>query len=196
MGRRTLSAARSGTYPGLVEPYTVRPDRLVSAQLKIIGEYDKLCDALLEGPANWMPGMYESATGKITELEADTAFGRLARYVRMKVAGAEVEKDGVVVPITWHSLESEALFPTFEGRVRLYRVPDGTSRLELDGHYTPPGGVIGRAADAAAMHAVAQATVEDFVERTAGVLARNALGRSVAEQVDAEKLTLDADPPA
>ena len=140
--------------------------------------------------------MYESATGKITELEADTPFGRLVRYARMKVAGAQIEKDEVVVPITWHSLESEALFPTFEGRLRLYRAPDRTSRLELGGHYSPPGGVLGRAADAAAMYAVAQATVEDFVERIAAVLARNALGRSVSEQVDSGQLTLDQDPPA
>lgn len=176
-----------------MEHYAVRPDRLVSAWKKVIGEHDKLRDALLEGPANWMPGMYESATGKITELEADTAFGRLARYARMKIDAAQVDEDEVVVPITWSSLESEALFPTFEGRLRLYRVPGGTSRLELDGHYSPPGGVLGRAADAAAMYAVAQATVEDFVERIAGVLARNALGRSVAEQVDAGQLTLGPD---
>ena len=179
-----------------MEPYAVRPDRLISAHLKVIGEYDKLRDALLEGPANWMPGMYESATGKITELEADTAFGRLARYARMKVASAHVEKEAVVVSITWRALEGQTLFPTFEGRLRLYRVPDGTNQIELDGHYAPPGGVLGRAADAAAMYAGAQATVEDFVERIAGVLSRNALGRSVAEQVDAGQLTLDRDPPA
>jgi hypothetical protein len=180
----------------LVEPYAVRPDRLISAHQKVIGEYDKLRDALLEGPANWMPGMYESGTGKITELEADTAFGHLARYVRVKVAGAHVDKEAVVVPITWRALEGQALFPTFEGRLRLYRVPDGANQLKLDGHYAPPGGVLGRAADAAAMYAVAQATVEEFVERIAGVLARNALGRSVAEQVDAGQLTLDRDLPA
>jgi hypothetical protein len=177
-----------------VEHYAIPPDRLISAQQKVIGEYEKLRDALLEGPANWMPGMYESATGKITELEADSPFGRLVRYARMQVAAAQIESDEVVVPVTWHSLESQALFPTFEGRIRLYPVPDGTSRLELDGHYSPPGGVLGRAADAAAMYAVAQATVEDFVERIAAVMARNALGRSVSEQVASGRLTLDQDP--
>lgn len=179
-----------------MEHHKTPPDRFISAHQKVIGEYAKLRDALLEGPANWMPGMYESATGKITQLEADTAFGRLARYAWVKVANAQVEKEEVVVPITWHSLEGDALFPTFEGRLRLYRVPGGTNRLELDGHYAPPGGALGRAVDVAAMYAVAQATVEDFVERIAGVLARNALGRSVAEQVDAGQLTLDRDLPA
>jgi hypothetical protein len=179
-----------------VEHHRSRPDRFISAHQNVIGEYDKLRDALLEGPANWMPGLYESATGKITELEAGTPFGRLARYARMKVASAQIEKDEIVVPLTWHSLEGNALFPTFEGRLRLYRIPDGSNRLELDGHYVPPGGVLGRAADAAAMYAVAQATIEALVERIASVLARNALGRSVAEQVDAGQLTLDPDPPA
>lgn len=176
--------------------HRIRRDRFISAHQHVIGEYNKLRDALLEGPANWMPGMHESATAKITELEADTPFGRLARYARMKVASTQIEKDEIVVPLMWHSLEGEALFPTFEGRLRLYRTRDGSNRLELDGHYAPPGGVLGSAADAAAMYAVAQATIEDFVERIADVLARNALGRTVAEQVDAGKLTLDPDPPA
>lgn len=179
-----------------MERNAIPPDRLISAQQKVIAEYEKLRDALQEGPANWMPGMYESATGKITALEAGSPFGRLARYARIQVAAAQIEEDEVVVPVTWHSLESEALFPTFEGRLRLYRVPDGTSRLELDGHYSPPGGALGRAADAAAMYGVAQATVEDFVERIAAVLTRNALGRSVSEQVAGGRLTLDEESPA
>lgn len=173
-----------------MEHQTIPPGRLISAHRSVIGEYDKLRDALLEGPANWMPGMYESATGKITELQADTPFGRLARYARMEVSGAQIEKDEIVVPITWHSLEGEAFFPIFKGRLRLYRVPDGTHRLELNGHYEPPGGVLGRAPAAAAMYAVAEATVDDLTERIARVLARNALGRSVAEQVKAGQLTL------
>lgn len=169
--------------------------RVISAQRQVSGEYDKLCDALLDGPQNWMPGMYESATGKITQLEAETPFGRLARYARMNVGGARLDRHWVVVPITWRSLEAEPLFPTFTGNVRLKRLPEGTNLLQIDGIYEPPAGPLGRAADAAAMGALAKETIEDFVQRVASVLARNALGRSVDEQVRAGHLRLDVDPP-
>jgi hypothetical protein len=169
--------------------------RAISAQVKVSGEYDKLRDALMEGPQNWMPGMYESATGKITQLEADTPIGRLARYARMNVGSPRLDRHRVVVPITWRSLEAEPLFPTFTGNVRLKRLHEGTNLLQIDGSYEPPGGPLGRAADAAAMGAIAKETIEDFVERVGAVLARNALGRSVDEQVTAGHLTLDVDPP-
>lgn len=167
----------------------------VSAQTTVIGEFGKLSDALIEGPANWMPGVYESPTGKITQLKADTPFGKLARYARIRVASAKSAPNEVVVPLSWHSLEAEAVFPIFTGRLRLSRSPDGSNRLELQGDYEAPGGIIGQAADAAAMNAVAQATVGDFVQGIASVLGRNALGRSVDEQVTSGRLTLDQEPP-
>ena len=154
----------------------------VSAHRALVGEFDKLSAGLAEGPENWMPGMFESAAGEIAELEAETPLGRLARYARFEVGLAHVSATEVVVPITWHSLEAKPLFPVMKGRLRLNRLPDGTNRLELEGHYEPPGGGLGRAADSAALYPVAAATVEDFVERVARVLSRNALSRSVSEQ--------------
>lgn len=169
--------------------------RAISAQRKVGGEYDKLCEALLEGPQNWMPGMYESATGTITQLEADTPIGRLARFARMNVGAARLDRNRVVVPITWRSLEAQPLFPTFTGNIRLKRLPSGVNLLEIEGSYEPPGGRLGRAADGALLAAIAKETIEDFVERIGSVLARDALGRSVAEQVSAGHLTLDLDSP-
>jgi hypothetical protein len=136
----------------------------VAAHRAVIGEFDQLWAALAEGPENWMPGMFESATAKI---EVGAA----------KVAGSEI-----AVPISWRSLEAQPLFPILSGRLRLYRLPDGTNRLELEGRYEPPAGAIGRAADAAALYGVTEATLDEFVERVAAVLSRNALGRSVSEQ--------------
>lgn len=167
----------------------------VSARSNVVGELDKLTAALVEGPANWMPGMYDSPNGQITRLEADTPLGRLTRYAQIRVGAAIEDSDEVVVPLVWHSLEAEAAFPAFNGELRLSRLPDGRNQLELTGDYDPPGGIIGRAADAAAMFGVAQATLNDFVQSIAAVLAHNALGRSVDEQVTAGRLTLESDPP-
>lgn len=162
----------------------------------LTGEFDKLRDALIGGPANWMPGMFESATAEIAKLEAEMPSARLTRYAAVHVGTVHENDDEVVVPITWHSLEAERMFPEFRGLIRLKRVEGSPHIIELVGDYSPPGGVIGRLADAAALREVAHATAENFLERIAGVLGRNALGRTVAEQVAAGSITLDSDPPA
>jgi hypothetical protein len=158
----------------------------VAAHRAVNGEFDQLCVSLDEGPENWMPGLFEPATAKITELETGTPAGRLPRYAKIEVGAAKDGGSEVGVPITWRSLDAQPPFPILGGRLRLYRLPDGTNRLELEGRYKPPAGAIGRAADAAVLYGVAQATVDEFVERVAAILSRNALGRSVAEQ-EAEK---------
>lgn len=160
----------------------------------LTGEFEHLAEGLAEGPANWLPGMYESPTGKITELQADTPFGELSRSVRVQLGMVERGKDLVVVPITWQSVDSEKLFPIFEGQLRLEQGTGGRNRLELKGRYVPPGGILGRAADTIVMNAVAQATAEDFVHRVGAIVERNALARTVSEQVEAGRLTLDTDP--
>jgi hypothetical protein len=154
----------------------------VASHVYVVGEFEKLSQALVEGPANWMPGMFDSATGEVGELEAETPLGRLARYARIELGAPQADARQVIVPISWHALEAGPLFPVFTGRLRLNRLADGSNRLELEGGYEPPAGVIGRAGDVALLHAVAVATVQDFVHRVAGVLARNALSRSAAEQ--------------
>ncbi len=163
----------------------------ISAHQDLVGEFSKLRAALREGPDNWMPGPFEDGTERITEMCADTPFGRLSRYARVEIGPAEQPADEVIVPISWQSLEDEDLFPTFFGELRLVRVADGRSQLRVQGHYAPPGGVIGQAADAVVMNAIAKATVEDFVQRVAGILARNGLARTVDEQVMSGRLTLD-----
>jgi hypothetical protein len=154
----------------------------IAAHRYVVGGFEKLGQALAEGPENWMPGTLDSATGEIGELEADTPVGRLARYARIELGPPEVEPRQVIVPISWHSLEAAPLFPVFTGRLRLNLLADGTNRLELEGAYEPPAGVIGRAADVALLHALARATVEDLVQRIAGILTRNALSRAAAAQ--------------
>jgi hypothetical protein len=154
----------------------------VTAHRAVNGEFDQLCAALAEGPESWMPGMFESSTAKITEPEAATPVGRLTRDAKIEVGAAKDAGSEVGVPIIWRSLEAQPLFPILSGRLRLYRLPDGTNRLELEGRYEPPAAAIGRAADAATLYGVAQATIDEFVERVAAVLSRNAQGRSVSEQ--------------
>lgn len=163
----------------------------ISAHQNLVGEFSKLRAALSEGPGNWMPGPFEDGTERITELCADTPFGRLSRYARVKIGPSELQDGEVIVPLSWQSLEDEDLFPTFLGELRLLRVAYGRSQLTVQGYYAPPGGIVGQAADAVVMNAIAKATVEDFVQRVAAILARNGLARAVDEQVTYGRLIMD-----
>ena len=163
------------------------------AHADVQGEFAHLAEALLEGPANWMPGMFDSPTAEIVELHAVGAPGRWSRAVRVELGEPSRHGGTVLVPIRWHAVDGEALFPVFDGRLRLRRRATGGARVFLEGRYEPPGGIAGQALDALVMRDVAQSTVDDFAHRVAGVLGRNALARKVAEQVGRGTLTLDAD---
>jgi hypothetical protein len=49
------------------------------------------------------------------------------------------------------------------------------SQLSLSARYAPPRGAAGKLADRALLHRVAEATIQDFVDRTAEALASLAL---------------------
>lgn len=54
------------------------------------------------------------------------------------------------------------------------------TRLTLQATYHPPAGLVGEAADRAAMRLVAEASLRAFVQRIAGVLERAAMSDELA----------------
>ena len=69
------------------------------------------------------------------------------------------------VPIEWRAATLAPLFPVFAGRLRVHE-----ERLELDGHYAPPGGAIGYVLDRAILHVAAQGTGRWFLEKVVAAL--------------------------
>ena len=59
-------------------------------------------------------------------------------------------------------------YPTFTGFMNVYPEADlRLSRIEIDGTYVPPGGLLGRVFDASVGKRMAQASLLDFVNRLA-----------------------------
>jgi hypothetical protein len=54
-------------------------------------------------------------------------------------------------------------YPAFEGTLSVADEGAGWSRVELDGTYNPPFGVVGAVFDAAVGHRIAQATATEFL---------------------------------
>ena len=55
--------------------------------------------------------------------------------------------------ISWRAATAAPLFPVFSGWLTI-----GPDRLQIDGLYAPPGGVVGRVADRMLLHVAANAT--------------------------------------
>ncbi len=74
---------------------------------------------------------------------------------------------GDVLLVEW-TPSGEGPYPTFSGVVNIVAEADArTARIEIDGTYDPPGGMLGRAFDAVLGHRLAQISVGDLVQRLA-----------------------------
>ena len=128
------------------------------------------------------------------ERAASSASGRahaLVSRLTVEVAGLEIGKD-VVVKVTrvdraatapgrhpdgavsfdleWKAESAAALFPAMKATLVAYPLGPNETQLDLHGHYEPPGGVVGNAADWLVGHRIAQASVKRFLDDVAGRL--------------------------
>ena len=60
---------------------------------------------------------------------------------------------GWAAEISWRAASAAPLFPVFSGWLTI-----GPDRMQIDGLYAPPGGVVGRVADRILLHVAANAT--------------------------------------
>jgi hypothetical protein len=136
--------------------------------------------ALLEGVDGWLPGLVrEAGAGVTAELSLQTAVATVARKISLEV-GPPVRLAGrTVVPLGWQAAAEPELFPILKGRLEARRLTSTRTELALVADYTPPAGPVGEAADHVVLHRIAEASLKDFLERVAKVVARNAWSQLV-----------------
>ena len=91
-----------------------------------------------------------------------------AKRVRLEIGMPELRRAGLVYPISWTASGARALFPKLTANLVLAHVGKERTKLTLEGTYDPPLGPIGRAVDRVLLSNVAEATVQDWVDRIAG----------------------------
>src|SRR6266487_3650835 len=82
--------------------------------------------------------------------------------VGFKIGPAPVRKR-VRLDVGTPERPGQPLFPVLDGYLQLEQLGPQESKLSLKAGYQPPLGRLGQAIDGAALHAVAKATVNDFV---------------------------------
>ena len=137
----------------------------------VAAPYDEAVEVLRSGPERWLPG-FERDGGRVTgQLAFDQVGRRLARRVEVTLGSVQPFAYGVTVRLEWKGARRPQLYPRLDGHLRLERGLASGSRLRFDARYVPPAGGLGASLDRAVMHRVAAATVNDFLDRVADVLA-------------------------
>lgn len=153
------------------------------------GPAGALTAAFAEDPASWLPEATPDRAG--THLFAVHA-GSLARRVRASVGQA-----WHVTRTSWRSLSWEPIngtddpsgvtrmLPALDGELGIHVDASGRATLVLDARYQPPGGMLGAAVDAVALHRIARQTGQRFLEDVGAGLTRIASERDAPEHAHA-----------
>ena len=87
----------------------------------------------------------------------------LEREVILKAVPLVTEPRFAVMEIRWHPISGP--YPSFKGRLLARRGDISSCRLEIEGEYAPPGGIVGAAFDAVLGHRIAEEGVMDLLDR-------------------------------
>jgi hypothetical protein len=98
-------------------------------------------------------GTVRYLTDLVLPLPPDGRLLSLRKAALVDVGQGVPTPDGCEVPIAWRSASLAPLFPVFAGRI----VVKATG-LSIEGHYAPPGGALGFAADRVLLHTAARGT--------------------------------------
>jgi len=107
-------------------------------------------------------GMTTYLTDLVLPLPPDGRLLSLRKAAYVDLGRIEDVGDRVEVALAWRSASLAPLFPVFAGR--LVARPAG---LTIEGHYAPPGGRLGLAADHALLSVAARGTARWFLDHLA-----------------------------
>lgn len=138
--------------------------------------YSRVSEILTKDPV----GFLRRATAAAA-MRAEDLVGQM----KVDIAGIEVDRDvaldvtlvdtttkppaalalpAMALSITWHAAKRASLFPSMRAELTVYPLSADETQLDLHGWYTPPGGLLGSAADALLGHRLAEASVHRFLE--------------------------------
>jgi hypothetical protein len=111
----------------------------------------------------------ERANELVARLRSGVSGLEIGVDVRIEVA-KEPEEEGIagLPPVThlairWKAAQHASLFPSMSARLSISPMAFAETRVEFDGTYQPPLGVVGGLLNAAIGHQIAEATVHRFV---------------------------------
>jgi len=132
--------------------------------------------ALLESPSSWLPALVDGAVERAEPLLAEVGVGsnglRVAKRVVVRLGQPIKFPSKLSLPMTWEP--GGRLLPTLNAELEVASLGRARTQLAISGRYDPPLGTVGRTVDRLALHRVAEATIQDFLDRVAVAIAAGA----------------------
>lgn len=101
----------------------------------------------------------------LAEVGFPVAGRRVGKQVEI-VLGDAVETPGRTwLPLWWKATGAGSLFPSLEGELEAAPLGKHLTQVGLSARYKPPFGVVGTTLDRMLLHRVAEATIQDFLQR-------------------------------
>lgn len=133
--------------------------------------------AMVAGAKNWFPEIAAKANGNgqklLAELGFDVGKRRVGRQIAVEIGAAKVTAGLIYMPIRWRAASESGIFPTLDGELEIGALGTSRTQLALSANYEPPLVFIGKLADRAVLHRVAEVTVHDFLVRIGERLEKN-----------------------
>jgi hypothetical protein len=135
---------------------------------------------LLEPPEHWLPGSVSRPLDDrryILRVGFKAAGARISKEVELALGAPEAPGQWLVIPVSWRATGPEQLFPVLEGKLTVEPHGPHSSAVWVGATYKPPLGALGRELDDVALHNVARATIQEFVEDLGARLSELAVTR-------------------
>lgn len=121
------------------------------------------------GAENWLPDMARHANGDgeklLSELGLDLGKRRIGRRIKVDIGAPKTNAGLLFLPIRWQAATETGFFPTLDGELEVAALGSARTHLGLSANYQPPLGLIGKIADRALFHRIAEVTIKDFLDR-------------------------------
>jgi len=129
---------------------------------------DEIEASFARGVESWMPALVQEVNGQsmhlLSELGFDIGKRRIGRQIDVSVGQPRKTSGATLVPISWQAASASWLFPALDGQLEIAALGATTTQLGLSATYDPPLGLVGKIADRALLHRVAEVTIKDFLE--------------------------------
>jgi hypothetical protein len=137
-------------------------------------DFDDVRAAMLGDARDWLAGPAAEAGDGGGRLLLDVGLQARGhepdRRVRLEMGEPMITDRVALLPLCLRVEEHQGLFPSLEGSLDAAWLGPGRTYLALTATYDPPFGVVGRSADRALLHRVAETVAQRFLEGVAGEL--------------------------
>jgi hypothetical protein len=127
--------------------------------------------ALTATPAEWLRGLANGIQDRGDALFAEVgsrANGhRLATRVEVDIREPVRTPSRTILPLSWSAVGGRGLFPRLQGDLEIARLGSESTHLAISACYQLPMGASGTTIDPPVLQRIAEATVKDFLDRTA-----------------------------